>query len=123
MKIEELALSMRVNTTKDVYSDRMIEGRRGNIHEDGKGFSIFIGLNNRAPMDRAHDSLSKFCERRQNGDTEGVYFSRLSNLTRDQIKTLVRLLKIRQKRQYSPEVLEKMRANGRLLAKSAIKMA
>ena len=114
MTIQELAETIRAKVSRDVYGDKVIQGKRGNIHEDGKGFSVFVGMKTAAPLARCHEVVSKFAERRQNGDAEVVYF--FNNATSDQINTLADFCRIRRKKKFSEETLAKMRERGAILA-------
>ena len=121
MNIDGLAETMRAKSVKDECGDWRIVGKRGDITEDGKGFSIWFRMKSKAMMKKAHEIVSKFSERRQNGDTEGIYFLKASAVNPEVAKTLVKALKIRQKRQLSAETIAKLTERiSKIRPKSAV---
>ena len=73
-RIEALAALMKVRFSRDACGDWYIEGRRGNIHADGNGYSVAVMLDTARQWTAAKGKLAGFCEVRQDGDTEGVLY-------------------------------------------------
>lgn len=116
MNFVEFAEKFRFKIIRDGNNNRVIQGKRGNIHEDGKKISIFVGLNSKTAIKNVHEKISGFCDRKQNGDTEAVYQSDPKILNESAIELISKVCRIRRKTEYDAETLEKMRAKGRLLA-------
>lgn len=115
MSIPELADKLRCKHTKDAYNDPVIEGKRGNIHQDGTGFGVAVMLGSIRAMNFAHEVLRTFLTRRQHGDSECVYFMFGEHLTAEQIAMLVKYVGIRQRKQLTPEaravLADRLRSN------------
>lgn len=58
---------------RDGYGDSCLEGRRGNIHEDGMGYSVYATFKSNRALNRCKDAFSGFMELRQDGDAEAVF--------------------------------------------------
>ncbi len=114
MTIEEFGTKSHMAVTRDGNNNRVIQGKTGNIHEDGNGFSIFVSMKSKAGIRKAHEALKDFCERRQDGDTEAVYFSRLK-CTKAELDALFKFCRIRRLPTFSDEVIAKFKQRGAIL--------
>ena len=111
-RINELGKALNAKPRKDDCGWWCIEGLRGNIHADGKGFSVACLSRSGRSWATAKARLKPFCQVKQDGDWEGVLF--MPELpSQDQAATLRELLKIRQLRKISPEDMEVMRERMR----------
>ena len=114
MTIQEVADAIPTKVIKDDYGYPVIQGKRGNIHEDGSGFSLFVGFKTKAVLGRCHEVIAPFCIRKQNGDTEAVYF--FSSASPEQLQSLRGLCQFRKKKQYSEEQMDALKERGLKLA-------
>jgi len=107
-QLQLLADVLRVSAGRDECHDPIIHGKRGNVHVDGTGYSVAIMLTTARQWTTTKKKLSQFCSLRQDGDTEGVVF--LPKLpTRRQATILRKIIGLRKRPNYSPEVLEAKR--------------
>lgn len=101
---------MNVHPHRDPCNDPVINGRRGNIHQDGEGFLVFVSLKTIRQWTEVKKKLLPFCTLRQDGDTEGVV--KLAGLpTPVQVSTLRDCLQIRQNPDLTDEQRERLRQN------------
>ena len=114
MTIQEVADAIPTKLTKDPHGYSVIQGKRGNIHEDGSGFSVFVGFKTKAVLGRCHEELAPFCVRKQNGDTEAVYF--FSSASPEQLRLFRGFCQLRKKKQYSEEQMAALKERGLKLA-------
>lgn len=69
-----LAEVLRARVRRDECGDSVIIGRRGSVHGDGQGFSVAVMLDTPRQWTAAKAKLQRFCQVRQDGDSEGVVF-------------------------------------------------
>lgn len=110
MTIKDLAVILNVHPHRDPCNDPVINGRRGNIHQDGEGFSIFVSLKTIRQWTEIKKKLLFFCTLRQEGDTEGVV-KLLGHPTPVQANTLRDCLQIRQNPYLTDKQRERLRQN------------
>ncbi len=107
MGIPELAEKIKYKFRKyDECGDRVIEGKRGNIHKDGKKFSAWVFFPSARSLNLCHEAF-KFAKRTQNGDADAVYQFDGEKIGETEIAALVKFLKIRLKNKISPENAQK----------------
>ena len=105
---------LHARVRRDAYNDQVIEGRRGNIHADGNGYSVAVMLASARTWNVAKLTLQGFCELRQNGDTEGVlHLPKLP--TPEQAAVLRKLLRIRKRPALTVETVERLRKQAAFL--------
>jgi len=110
--IPRLAEAMNVRVKRDECHDLVIQGKRGNIHEDGTGYSVAVLLGSARAWTAAKRKLAGFCELRQDCDWEGVLF--MPAIPGPEALAALRgILKIHKVPQYSVEVLERKRQIAR----------
>ena len=111
--LELLAKPMRCRVTRDECLDPVIQGKRGNVHVDGLGYSVAVLAPTRHGWNLAKEKTTGFCQVRQDGDTEGVlHVPVLPN--KGQAVVIRRLIKAHKVKECSPETLERLRASSRL---------
>lgn len=118
MTIQEFATKFRMQCRKDPCGDFSIEGKRGNIHENGKALSMLVLCSSAASMRNAHEKLAAFAVRTQNGDAEAVYNFKPGAIVEDDAVVISKVCRIRRKKILSPETLQKLMSNvGKMRAK------
>ena len=107
-QMESLAKFMHCRVTRDECGDAVIQGKAGNIHVDGSGYSVAVMLDSSQQWTWAKKRL-RFCQVRQDGDEEGVLH--LAQLpTPEQAETLRDILSVHKIPEYTPETLELKRS-------------
>jgi hypothetical protein len=62
------------NPRRDGYGDYCLEGKRGTIHTDGKGYSVFASFRSAKGLGRCKAAFAPFAELRQDADAEAVFY-------------------------------------------------
>ncbi len=70
--LERLAEVMKVRVRKDACGDQVILGERGNVHEDGAGYSVALMFLHGKSLRVGLGKLAGLGTVRQRGDTEAV---------------------------------------------------
>ncbi|HEY3319243.1 MAG TPA: hypothetical protein VGP72_02060 [Planctomycetota bacterium] len=107
-QIEVLAKNLRAHVKLDPCRDPVIQGRCGNIHADGSGYSVAVMLQTARQWTSAKNKL-RFCVVRQDGDTEGVVLL-ATKPTRSQAAVLRQILGIKKRPDFSAATLAAKRA-------------
>ncbi len=118
MGIVQFAEENRLKVVRDDCNDQVIQGKRGNIHQDAGGISVYVANKSMRGMKVCDDAFLKFAKKTQNADIEAVYFCDPSKLQKDDISAILKFCRIRQKKQFDAETLQKMRARGAELAEN-----
>lgn len=114
--MKKLAKLMRVHVRRDPCGDVVIQGKRGNIHLDGAGgYSVAVMLKTARKWNIVRPALLAFCELQRDGNTEGLLS--MSKLPAPaQAEYLREVLRARNIPENAPEVMERLRKHGRILA-------
>jgi hypothetical protein len=103
--MQNLANGLKARIKRDECGDWCIVGQRGNIHQDGAGYSIFGTFKSGKGLKHCRDAFLGFCILRQLGDTEAVlHMAALP--TPEQAKVIRYFLKIKKIKELSPEQLK-----------------
>lgn len=107
--MEALAAALTARLHRDQCGDYCVEGRRGNIHADGTGYSIAVLCPTARGWNVAKGKLAAFCRVTQDGDTEGVLH--MPTLPIAEHAALLRdTLRIRKIKELSEETIEAIKA-------------
>jgi hypothetical protein len=105
--LNELAEVLRVRVKRGADGEPLIEGRRGNAHQDGAGFSIFAWFLTAKGLKRCKAAFASFARLRQEGDTEGVWH--MPTLPTPEQARLIRYwLRVPKRRQAAPGTAERL---------------
>jgi hypothetical protein len=111
-QLNALAEAMRAQVRRDKCGDTCITGRRGNVHADCSGLSVFISLARPSALERAISVLKPFSVVRQLGDAEPVLFIEKNAISAPLARLLRSLLKIPKRREVSEATLQRLRRTG-----------
>lgn len=103
----ELAQALKTRVRRGQDGEPVIEGRRGNIHEDGQGYSLFAGFKTAKGLNRCRAAFAAFARLRQEGDTEGVWHMPALP-TPEQARLIRYWLRVPKRRQAAPGTAERL---------------
>lgn len=112
--MRRLASDLKVRAVRDACGDPVIDGRHGNIHNDGEGFSVAVMCDTARKWSSVRGSLAALGELRQNGDTEGVFHVKYPFSGRRNRTILRKSIGAKKIKDMPPSVLANLRRGNRL---------
>lgn len=104
--------------TRGADGEYVIQGKKGNIHCDGDGFSFYAECNSKRGLHNALAELLPILTPRQRADTEFVAFGQQNANYKPFIHALRRILGLQKRKRLTPEQREKAVKNLILIKKA-----